>query len=883
MRNIYFYNDESNSVVLEKDNFENSIFKEQYIQALLLFQNILENADETKSNIIAFCGDRGEGKTSCMMTFKHILEHQEDGSVKDFLQSRSINKVPKSSEIDVLDVIELMFIDEKHDLRDLVLGRLYDKVVTCKTFETNHSAKKEVLKCFFQCKRYMKSLQKSREEMYEELEEIALLSGGISLKQKFNNLIETYLKQVQKKHLLLFIDDFDLNMKYAYEMMELIRKYFSSRHCVVILSCHITQLERIVNLNMQHENSSSNFLTSLGTKYINKLLPQNNRIYMPRVKDFCDWPLFSYSKRSDAKKTTPDYHSVKEAVVRLIFNKTHYLFYNSKNRVSSIVPNNLRSLRHIINMLLAMEDFKDNLTHEENKKRFKTFFFQVWTHQLSDRHLEFVQRLGDNHDVMSINKMVVGYLNQEFLQNKGLGDDNLWINAITNPLNSVYNVSVGDALTVIDYLEQRETDKDACLFLFFLQSFYSIKLYDFYDVVSEVEGNFRPSSQNSIDGEIYKNEAWFKQCNLLQRFVNGAYFSYNSGDFLPRSSSSSYPRDKKIINGEEFKLLVDSIQNYDQMTSDSQQKFQRAFQLFEYFALCIHRNIISKNKEDFYLLDKNTKSSSYRTLSEPHHLKEFSYNVGYFVYDVLALFANLLNVESAYSRFNDFTHGVKMYEFAKKQSWSLLNQMLEATKRAGRDGDQLQKEKCLLSDSTIRNAEIWMALLELMKQNRLTNKDGGGNKKLISSFYKTISSSPMKTYALKEDGNPHDLSFRFLKPIMQLLEDIDSVLFDKVFLLKDENESVSVQPSSVIEELFGDYLRRYTPILGSSILSYWRTNNHDLFQQIPADCKSQLNKMSGHISKDSLIQILEQYVDDFQHLVGSQENLENTAPAVEEQ
>lgn len=77
MRNIYFYNDESNSIVLEKGNYGSSIFKEKYIQALQQFQRIIKNENETKSNIIAFCGDRGEGKTSCMMSFKYILENQD--------------------------------------------------------------------------------------------------------------------------------------------------------------------------------------------------------------------------------------------------------------------------------------------------------------------------------------------------------------------------------------------------------------------------------------------------------------------------------------------------------------------------------------------------------------------------------------------------------------------------------------------------------------------------------------------------------------------------------------------------------------------------------------------------------------------------------------
>ena len=861
MRNIYFYNDESNSIVLEKGNYGSSIFKEKYIQAIQQFQSILKNENETKSNIIAFCGDRGEGKTSCMMSFKYILENQDEDEIKRFLQENHIDRLPKASKIEVLDVIEPLFFDEKHDLRDLVLGRLYEKVNSNKELQTNVSAKHAILKSFFQCKHYMKSLMKSREEMYNELEELELLSGGMYLQQKFNHLINTYLENIGKDYLLIFIDDFDLNMKYAYEMMECLRKYFNSKRCVVVLSCHITQLEKVINSNMMNKEQSTYALTTLGIKYINKLLPQSNRIYMPRVNEFSDWPLYIYENRSESRQENPTFHSVKEAVVKLIFDKTHYLFYNSKNRVSSIVPNNLRGLRHIISILVNMEDFKGNDTHEENKKRFKTFFFQVWTHQLPDFHLEFVQRLEENQDVMSINKMVVAYLYQQFLKTENLNEDLLWLKAIVNPSNSIYNVSVGDALTLIEYLQKRETDKDTCLFLFFLQSFYSIKLYDYYDVVSEVAGEFRPSAKQDKEGEIYSYEAWFQKCNLLQRFVNGAYFSYNPGDFLPRmvSQSNNEPRDKKVIDGKALKELIRDIQNYESLHDDEKEIFRRKFVLFEYFALCIHRNIVQKMVGDFYETEKDSKQSRYRTLSEPQHLKDFNSNMGYFVFDVLSPFYNVLNIQYTYARFDSIAH-VSVYDFAKEHKWTLLNQMLDAV--AAGEADYERKEKRLLSDATIRNAEIWIALLELMKQNRVSNKDGGQNSEILSSLYKKLSESEMSTYKLTQEGKPHILCFCFLKPIINLLKEIDAETFDRVF---DYRENINLVPAPIeplthVQTIFGEYLANYNPIQGKTITKHWKEKYPQLNNFISPKAKTALNKIRHQLSKDELIKFLNEHV-----------------------
>ena len=62
MKYIKFYNCEENAIIIEKGNYNDSIFKEQYAQALRLFNRMMGNLPYGSSNLIAFCGDRGEGK-----------------------------------------------------------------------------------------------------------------------------------------------------------------------------------------------------------------------------------------------------------------------------------------------------------------------------------------------------------------------------------------------------------------------------------------------------------------------------------------------------------------------------------------------------------------------------------------------------------------------------------------------------------------------------------------------------------------------------------------------------------------------------------------------------------------------------------------------------
>ena len=83
---LRFYQGDENGVVIEKGNYDTSIFRNQYAQALKLINELASRKDEghdaSRPNIIAFCGNRGEGKTSCMMTVQEIAEHADAEMIK---------------------------------------------------------------------------------------------------------------------------------------------------------------------------------------------------------------------------------------------------------------------------------------------------------------------------------------------------------------------------------------------------------------------------------------------------------------------------------------------------------------------------------------------------------------------------------------------------------------------------------------------------------------------------------------------------------------------------------------------------------------------------------------------------------------------------------
>ena len=68
---LTFIDGEENYQVIENiEARENSIFKDQYVVADKVFNDLMKKDNSRKyCNVLAFCGDRGSGKTSCMMSF----------------------------------------------------------------------------------------------------------------------------------------------------------------------------------------------------------------------------------------------------------------------------------------------------------------------------------------------------------------------------------------------------------------------------------------------------------------------------------------------------------------------------------------------------------------------------------------------------------------------------------------------------------------------------------------------------------------------------------------------------------------------------------------------------------------------------------------------
>lgn len=788
---LRFYQGDENGVVIEKGDYDTSIFRNQYALALKLIDELASRKDDDKEaarpNIIAFCGSRGEGKTSCMKTVQEIAENANPEVIKSLIgRDPTIN----FKKIEFLKMIEPAFFDNEHNILELVVGQLFQNFKECerqrkREGRNDESKQREVLRLFNMVKKCATLLETGQTNLYDSIEELDELAASMTLRDCIDDLLSDYLEYSEHDTLAIVIDDMDYNWHEAYDMTKLMSKYLCGKKCLIMVSVSIRQLVEVTKTSflndLQHQDDSIKF-DIIAAKYINKLIPLHFRVEMPKILDLSNRKL--EIKRHDL----PDdegilkYDSVKQAVVQLIFQKTRYLYYNSILNVSLIVPDDLRSLRHLLGLLLSMEDYNKSSEDEkvknrnlENKRIFQSYLYNTWSQQLCKDDQSFAQKLAYN-DQSTVNKMVVQYLKKKV--DVGTAETSYY-KEILSSANYAYNISIGDVFYVLNYIERNAVDRESKLLVFFLKSFYSIMMYTYYDMISVNMDTLHPKKK-ADDTQIYKFDSWFYTTNYMQGIVNGSYFTYQPKEILRTTIlGEEVPSDLLCMDGEQFnkyliELKTDKTKYDSNQTGFDKRDFEKRFRMAELFMLFINRRTYSEGMAEAVIE---------RERPNPYFVESFGTDVTHYVFDILAPYVNLINVKFTYDRYSELFEG--MYEYARNHNWSLLRKlMIKATDRQEPEGEnELDfQEKRLASDAILRNAEIMTMIKERLESMDNVILTGDDCTKLIASFYKKmLEDLDVKTYEMV-NGNPKKIEYKFLDVIAEELIDNDDAKFKELLM-----------------------------------------------------------------------------------------------------
>lgn len=548
---------------------EGKLFEPQYKQALHQIDIYLQELDMEKTekeerdrsikkadteyipddidynnNIFSFIGGRGTGKTSCMISVANVLQSKDKkvvGAYENIARSK----------FTTIDLIDPAYFDKSHNLLSLFLAKLYKSYVERaeneKHTDVARSDKQDFLRIYREAHAQLHRLYHDKdnhaysdEDLMEFVEEV---SASVNLKRTIQDLVDAYFKCFGWKDtmLILRVDDVDMDIHQASEMIESMRKYFVQPNILVFVSCDIEQLEKIKIGDFRKELEDKEVTTwhkELADRYLAKVFPHSHRIQMPEPASYHNRPLlvkgtFKTEAGADVdkdeiqddeetkeKKTYRKFVSVKQAIPELILRKTRYLFYNTNYYESYIVPRNLRELRQLMKLLITMRDYdnkKDEPRH--NKTLFKEYFYDTWVqHNLSVEDQHIVERLRDIRDLALLNETLLDLVNDRFYK----GRQNVAGGTIINNLINQSSSTTSDVLSIITLLEPTLIQEQDRKLIFFIKSYYSMLLYDSYrDMIHEFDEKGNRPKERVVTGTDGKTDN-----QIIRRDANCEFYDY---------------------------------------------------------------------------------------------------------------------------------------------------------------------------------------------------------------------------------------------------------------------------------------------------------------------------------------------------------------------
>jgi len=809
----FYLGEESRRIVEDYADIDSSLFAVQYKKALSVIDAYVDYVDTIKeknrvkqedvpNNIIAFIGDRGTGKTSCMASVLNILpSHMEKRPQK--------NKIKKT--IASVDIVDPSFFDDNTNIIYLVVGKMFATFRESIDNDRSKSLVREgithdLMEAFSKVLSNITMMGRAPlNDNDTDFHQLGNLLVTVDLKKNLNILINTYLKYFDKDILVIPVDDLDNNTEQAYQMMEQIRKYLIQPNVIILISFKLEQISNVAELYFTklYEPICSNGkvnVADMAQKYLLKLFPLEHRIALPDLNTMMEKEIVLYKSR-DAKDLLLSGSSMKYTITALIFKKTRYLFYHTTGETNQIVPTNLREYRNLLSLLCNMDDY--NNKEEYNKQRFRDYFYGEWieTH-LSKEGQGIALKLIENTEAGKFNKLVLNSLSeymtrariqiqdfQELLSEEELNAHSEYqsrnrsaVYRLTAPQNEYnrildlgnlsYNLSIGDVFSVLNEWKQYLVSEQDKALLFFVESLYSIKLYHYYDEITEPEA--KETSTNSTIDDTIKRLDELEDVSNYEKLVGGAFFNPNLLRILPpeRSSKEKESRSYRIVN---IKPLKDVIANYaEEEVSDFE------FQLVEFFALTLSRRKEGKNE--------NSLSPYYRLLPEVYYRTDLK-NATKAIFDLGSFFVNINNIKFAYNRIYP-----NFYDIASDRDTSILNRLKNWT--ISEYGLKEYDNNCFLSWCAIRNAVIMQELgnsFSYVKTGRTSSSD---QIDLLRAFFSEVTAFCIKTYDRTDERSALDIKFDYAKVFQDLFNQIkkdndvkSQILFKLVF---DDTESFSV-------------------------------------------------------------------------------------------
>ncbi len=484
---------------IEKDD----LFLKQYQIAAAHIEEIVA-ADENDvytqvdnlNNIIAFTGERGQGKSSAMLTFAEALENKNC--------EICFGKKTKETDFIKLDTIDPSTFENIHNIVEVIVAKMFNNIKN-----KLEDKSKDIINLFqtvYECLSLIRNpqiLEKLEYDYEGSIQKIAHIGDSTKLKEHMCQLVRRYLEILGKPYtrnfLIIPIDDLDISIELAYKMAEQIRKYLLIPKVIIIMAVKIEQLKYCIELQYRKEldmliNTEKRLNKQepidMAARYIEKLIPDGRKINLPEIKVLAssnsDRTEIEYlykfkdvnnnEKQIDLLKKYNTF-GVEKTILGYIYEKTGLVFVKPENRVHPLVPNTLRELVNLISVLGKMDDNKSI----NNVIMFENYMLGTWIpSNLDDGYIKIIKNFYFEHDLVKHSILCPMLLNilEEYT------NYTLYIKEINEfdeikirfAKKSLMDYSLGDVLSLLNFIEKRYHDNEIRNFVFAVKTLYSITM-----------------------------------------------------------------------------------------------------------------------------------------------------------------------------------------------------------------------------------------------------------------------------------------------------------------------------------------------------------------------------------------------------------------------
>ena len=496
-----------------RDRIEKSdIFYEEYRKAAEMLDEILDSSNKRnegnaqlsltwdqidyENNIIAICGDRGEGKSSVMISFiKAVCNHEMNPIFDEFANIRSTHF---SKPI----VIDPSLFDNVHNVLDIILATLYKEFR--EKYEQNYECigtreREELLNQFQKVYRYISLINNQSKMLEDEFDyegnigKLSKLGESTNIKKEFQKLVEMYLhfmmkNQEGKERLLIAIDDLDLCSSHAYSMAEQIRKYLIIPNVVIIMALRMEQMQLCVqeqnfinykNTISMKKNTAYDEVAGMAERYMSKLIPNARRIYMPNILNSFNVEIIYENKNGKNIFAGSEKNTTGKNLLELIYKKTGMKFLLDEFEENLLLPENLRDIVSLVNILGTLEEIDEEKSLEEKEStymrnigRFTEYFEHIWVNNnlAKDKEFDKLMRRG----YVQLNKNVIRSLKENYLEKTEIFD----LKRRKPALDFEYSFTEG--IRLLSFLEEESLTDEVRIHMYAIRVLYTIRMNELF-------------------------------------------------------------------------------------------------------------------------------------------------------------------------------------------------------------------------------------------------------------------------------------------------------------------------------------------------------------------------------------------------------------------